>query len=83
MWPETILSVSPLCLSVESSYTVPARSTSMINTTAPEGNKHSLLPVCLLSLGERETLHLFQPPRADQMPDPSWGQCHNVCPDNL
>ena len=27
---------------------------------------------------ERETLHLFQPPRADQMPDPCWGWCHNI-----
>ena len=25
-------------------------------------------------LRERETLHLFQPPRADQMPDPLQGQ---------
>ena len=29
---------------------------------------------------ERETLHLFQPPRADQMPDPHQGQCHNILP---
>ena len=26
----------------------------------------------------RETLHLFQPPRADQMPDPFW---EYICPD--
>ena len=32
---------------------------------------------------ERETLHLFQPPRADQMPDPRWGRCHNIRLDNL
>ena len=32
---------------------------------------------------EREILHLFQPPRADQMPDPCWGQCHNIRPDSL
>ena len=32
---------------------------------------------------ERETLHLFQPPRADQMPDPSWGQCHDIRPTPL
>ncbi len=25
---------------------------------------------------ERETVHLFQPHRADQMPDPHQGQCH-------
>ena len=31
----------------------------------------------------RETLHLFQPPRADQMPDPCRGRCHNIRPDNL
>ena len=37
------MSVSPLCLLAESSYTVPARSTSILITTAPEGNKHSLL----------------------------------------
>ena len=29
---------------------------------------------------KRETLHLFQPPRADQMPDPRQGQCHNILP---
>ena len=27
---------------------------------------------------ERETLHLFQPPWADQMPDPCRGRCHNI-----
>jgi len=32
---------------------------------------------------ERETLHLFQPPRADQMPDPHQGQCYNIHPDIL
>ena len=29
---------------------------------------------------KRETLHLFQPPRADQMPDPRQGQRHNILP---
>ena len=32
---------------------------------------------------ERETLHLFQPPRADQMPDPLRGRCHNIRLDSL
>ncbi len=32
---------------------------------------------------ERERLHLFQPPRADQMPDPHQGQCYNIHPDIL
>ena len=32
---------------------------------------------------ERETLHPFQPPRADQMPDPCWGQCHSIRLGNL
>ena len=35
------------------------------------------------SCKERETLHLFQPPRADQMPDPCRGRCHYIRPDNL
>ena len=37
----------------------------------------SALPVykkTSISERERETLHLFQPPRADQMPDPLQGQ---------
>ena len=32
---------------------------------------------------ETETLHLFQPPRADEMSDPARGWCHNIRPDNL
>ena len=36
--------------------------------------------VNIFAYRERETLHLFQPPRADQMPDPHQGQCHNILP---
>ncbi len=32
---------------------------------------------CHLGERERDPLHFFQPPRADQMPDPGKGQQHD------
>ena len=51
---------------------------------APDGHEAASMPSLRgARIEKRETLHLFQPPRADQMPDPFRGRCHNVRLDSL